>query len=62
MFNETAKEFLRLERFIHAYCPTITNVKHKLRGIDGNKKPIEFSDAEKKLIEKALKTFSKEIL
>lgn len=62
MFNKTAKEFLRLERFIHAYCPTISNVKHKLRGIDGNKKPIDFSEEEKALIEKALRKFSKEII
>jgi hypothetical protein len=35
------KELIKMERFIAKYCPSISNAKHKLRGVDGNKKPIK---------------------
>jgi len=41
---------------------TIKNYKHKLRGIDGNKKPIDFSTQEKKEIVSGLKTMIKDIV
>lgn len=62
MLNETARTFLRLERFLNSYCPDIKNVKHKLRGIDGNKNQIDFSDSEKELIRQALKKLGEDLL
>lgn len=60
--NNTAKKFIKAEPFLKEYCPSVKNVKHKLRGVDGNKKPIDFSDNEKAEINKGLKRFSKDIL
>lgn len=56
------KEFIKMERFFEKYCPSVKNVKHKLRGIDGNNNLISFTDAEKKLINKALQKFAKQIV
>ena len=47
--------------FFNKYT-TIKNHKHKLRGVDGNKKPIEFSISEKKEIVSGLKAMIKDIV
>lgn len=60
--NKAAKKFIKLEPFIKEYCPDVTNIKHKLRGVDGNKKPIDFSETEKAEINKGLKKFAKDII
>lgn len=51
-----------MEPFIKEYCPKVTNIKHKLRGMDGNKKPTDFSEKEKSEISKGLQKFAKDIL
>jgi hypothetical protein len=55
------KELIKMERFIAKYCPSISNAKHKLRGVDGNKKPITFNELEKKQIKKAIAKFAEQI-
>lgn len=42
--------FIVAKQFFSEYCPEIKNVKHKLRGLDGNKSPIDFSPEEKRKI------------
>jgi len=59
---EILKQFLKMEAFLKEYCPEVLNIKHKLRGIDGNKKPIAFTDDDKRAIKKGLKIFLKDIL
>jgi hypothetical protein len=39
--------------FFETYCPKISNFQHKLRGFDGNKKPIDFTDEDKKIMKEA---------
>lgn len=52
---------LKAAKFFAQYLPHIKNVKHKMRGTDGNGKAIDFSDAEKKEIIKAVQKFAKDI-
>jgi hypothetical protein len=47
--------------FFSKYLPNVKNVKHKMRGIDGNGNPIDFSDTEKKEILKALAQMCKDL-
>lgn len=52
----TRDEFFRIvtaKEFFTKYCTEVTNYKHKMRGIDGNKKPIDFTDEDKRYIRKA---------
>lgn len=62
MLKRKAKEYLRIERFLSSYCPGIKNVKHKLRGIDGNKKPIDFTETEMVEIDKALRQLCADLI
>lgn len=55
MISTEIRKYVRLEPFIKKYCPHISNIKHKLRGVDGNKKAIDFSEQETKDILKELK-------
>jgi hypothetical protein len=51
----TKDEFFKLvpaRQFFTKYCP-IPNYYHKLRGFDGNKKPIDFTEDEKQKMKKA---------
>jgi hypothetical protein len=43
-------KFVVAKQFFETYCPDIKNVKHKLRGLDGNKNPIDFTPQEKSKI------------
>ncbi len=47
-------KFITAKFFFQTYAPGVTNVKHKLRGVDGNKKPIDFTEKEKREIEKGV--------
>lgn len=62
MFNKTTRKLIRIESFLKQYCSGISNVKHKLRGKDGNNKPIDFSETEKSEITQGLQKFAKDIL
>ena len=61
----TRKEFfeiIRAGKFNERYSPEVTNFYHKLRGMDGsNKKSIDFSDEDKRLMKLAAKKLAKDI-
>lgn len=46
-------KIIKANNFFTQYCPGVVNYKHKLRGIDGNKKPIDFTAEDKELMKKA---------
>ncbi len=54
-------DYIKASKFFPKYCPLIKNWKHKLRGLDGNKKKIEFSATENKQIKQALKVLFKDL-
>lgn len=54
-------EIIKAAKFFPKYAPGIKNWKHKLRGVDGNKKPIEFSAEEKKQIKQGVRSFLSDI-
>lgn len=47
--------------FFENYCPEVSNVKHKLRGIDGNGNPIDFSPEDKKKMRAAINQLGKDL-
>lgn len=47
--------------FFENYCPEVSNVKHKLRGIDGNGNPIDFSPEDKKKMRAAINILTKDL-
>jgi hypothetical protein len=52
---------LNAKKFFAKYLPHIKRYEHKMRGYDTNKKPLDFTEAEKKQIIKAVNQFAKEI-
>jgi hypothetical protein len=50
-------KYIKASQFLPDYCGIEYNVttRHKMRGTDGNKKPIDFTDEEKKAIKGGLK-------
>lgn len=54
-------ELVKASKFFERYATGVSNYKHKLRGIDGNGKPIEFSKDDKKVIVKGLKEMFKDL-
>lgn len=63
-FVETKEILKRLNAtlFFKEYLPHIKNVKHKMRGTDGNGKPIDFTDEEKKQIAEAVQKQAKDFV
>ena len=60
----TRDEFFKIvpaKQFFTRYCPGIPNFYHKLRGINGNNKPIDFTDEEKRIMTKAAKKLGKDV-
>ena len=53
--------YIKAAQFLPKYAPSVANWKHKLRKIDGNKKPIDFSDADKAAIKKGLRQLFKDL-
>ncbi len=49
-------------QFFKKYCPEVKNYNHKIRGIDGNKKPIDFSENDKIIISVGIERLSKDLL
>lgn len=49
------------KRFFTKYCNQVTNWTHKSRGFDGNKRPIEFTEADKKAMKRAASKLAKDI-
>lgn len=54
-------QHLNAAKFFKEYLPHIKMYKHKMRGIDGNGKKIDFSEKEKKEIVKAVNQFARDI-
>lgn len=54
-------KYITAKYFFQDYAPNVKNYKHKLRGIDGNKKPIEFSEQDKAEIEKGIEKLFKDL-
>lgn len=55
-------KYLSAKNFFTDYAKSVKNYKHKMRGIDGNAKPIEFTDDDKKQIKAAVKKLSSDLL
>lgn len=48
-------KYIVAKYFFSEYAPTVKNVKHKLRGTDGNGKDISFNKEDKAAIKKGIK-------
>jgi hypothetical protein len=55
-------KYLSAKNFFTDYAKSVKNYKHKMRGIDGNLKPIDFTDEDKKEIKAAFKKLSSDLL
>ena len=53
-------KYISAKHFFADYSKEVKNFTHKMRGVDGNGKAIEFSDEDKKLIAFGLKEMVKE--
>ncbi|MBP8995030.1 MAG: hypothetical protein KBG30_14635 [Bacteroidales bacterium] len=53
-------KYISAKHFFADYAKEVKNFTHKMRGVDGNGKAIEFSDEDKKLIAFGLKEMVKE--
>lgn len=54
----TREEFFKIvpaRPFFNRYCPKVKRFYHKMRGIDGNKQPIDFSKEDKVMIKEGIK-------
>lgn len=49
-----AFKYIKAAQFFPAYAPGVKNWKHKLRGVDGNGKPISFTEADRENIRKSI--------
>jgi hypothetical protein len=60
----TRKEFFTLVpacQFFNKYCPEVRNYTHKMRGIDGNGKPIDFSESDKAIMKDAAQRLANDL-
>lgn len=55
-------KYLSAKHFFADYAKSVSNFTHKMRGTDGNKKPIDFSEEDKKEIISGLKEMTKDII
>jgi hypothetical protein len=55
-------KYISAKHFFTDYCNEVKNFTHKMRGVDGNQKPIDFTDADKKEIKAAFKKLSSDLL
>ena len=53
--------YIKAANFFPKYCPDIKNWKRKMSGANGRGNPLEFTEAEKKQIRKALDKLGKEL-
>lgn len=54
-------DIIKAAKFFPKYAPEVKNWKHKLRGKDGNKKPIDFSKEDKQMIKQGIRSFISEV-
>jgi hypothetical protein len=62
--NMDRNEFFKIvpaRQFFTKYCPEVKRFYHKANGIDGNKKPIDFSPEDKKKMKLAVKAMVKDL-
>lgn len=59
---KTVFKFIKASQFFPKYCSGVVNWKHKLRGYDSNKKPLDFSKEEKAQIKQGLKQMLKDLI
>lgn len=55
-------KYLSAKNFFTDYAKSVKNYKHKMRGVNGNQKPIDFTDADKKEIKTAFKKLFSDLL
>jgi len=62
-FSERYFKYIKASNFLPEFCgiENSTTTYHKIRGLNGNKKPVDFTDAEKAQIRKGLKKLVKEL-
>jgi hypothetical protein len=59
------KDVLRLinaKVFFPTYCKDVNNYAHKMRGMSGNGKPLNFSEEDKRHIREAIRKMSRDII
>lgn len=54
-------KYIKADSFFKDYLPNIKNFKHKIRRRNGRGNHVEFSEAEKEQIKKALKQLAKDL-
>lgn len=54
-------QFIKADQFFPAYCPKILNYKRKISGRNSKGQPLDFTEAEKKAIKKALKQMTTDL-
>lgn len=60
----TKEEFFKVvpaRQFFTQYAPQVKRYYHKLRGIDGNGKPLDFSAEDRKVMKAAVMKLAKEL-
>ncbi len=54
-------KYLSAKYFFTDYAKSVKNFTHKMRGVDGNGKPIEFTEEDKKSIKTGIKHLSSDL-
>lgn len=60
----TNKEFFKLvpaRQFFTVYAPDVKRFYQKMRGIDGNKMPIDFTEEDKRLMKEGVKRLANDL-
>lgn len=55
-------KYISATNFFPDYAPEVKNYTHKMRGVDGNGKQIEFSKEDKKAIKAGIRQMAKELV
>lgn len=62
MTKEELFTIVTISRFFPKYAPGVKRYNHKMRGIDGNGKPLDFSKEDKKAIKQGVKQMAKDFV
>lgn len=54
-------QYISAKSFFPEYAPEVKNYTHKMRGIDGNGKEIEFTKEDKKAIKSGIRKMTKDL-
>lgn len=58
------EDFFKLvpaRQFFTAYAPQVKRYYHKMRGIDGNKMPIDFTEDDKRIMKEGVKQLAEDL-